>query len=750
VWGAGTERGLFFFGRFELTENRTAVGTPIFQRTPQEQFQHPVGKVALSWTQPGVYYIGLFGAWTGDTMHTSLLDPVDGIKTQIFPQLAGTRQFQPLALVVPWENGTAPALPAGFAGQSHALRPIVGDKRLAFTKERLTFFDGAHFYLPMQMPASYDGPPTLAVDVDLPAGCTLVSGAGTHVQPLAVASVAAAAGRHRVRVTGTKKGDAAARLGAAAGVGVRFGPQAGLVGAVRNVSFRARTVPNASSEAGTAGWLVMAVAIVARPAFRTPVHLSTGLSYGCSLPRWPSAADGSWTNLSTYAALALNTVPTTMREIDAANGDWLLPSQRQSAQWAGLKYGPQSSAWGGTQGALAMAPAAVDAANLSARCPGAMSPAQATLERRKWRRAAEFHAELTAQGFSNPLDMGYDGCIRKQDVVPLLHQIARSQPDVVIYDVEEWPDLELWTTHVGLSKNALRQRRPDESDAALAGRVRQQWWDDLLVPTKAKAPGTVSAFWGGHAADNRGCCSGGSQGTFEWAMLQASGCWSYPGYYSAQKNPRMLAQRLRRERAALPRGWMLLPTLTPMGAIAFSGGVQRSEYLFDVMVQLLANGATGLSIFEDSYTDDPGTYLALAEAISLAVPYEDVIINGTACGQQACDCVSVEAGDSSSKPSALASAMRHASGVQFIAVTPAVAWMHHGADRPKPELVKFTITVATGFQLKDLRKQGVVTECDERRLGLEDREEGELVRECALERSLSSSAVYAIVLSEQN
>ena len=36
VWGAGTERGLFFFGRFELTENRTAAGTPIFQRTPQE------------------------------------------------------------------------------------------------------------------------------------------------------------------------------------------------------------------------------------------------------------------------------------------------------------------------------------------------------------------------------------------------------------------------------------------------------------------------------------------------------------------------------------------------------------------------------------------------------------------------------------------------------------------------------------------------------------------------------------------
>lgn len=68
-------------------------------------------------------------------------------------------------------------------------------------------------------------------------------------------------------------------------------------------------------------------------------------------------------------------VPTTMREVDDTNHDWLLPSQRQTPEWAGLKYGPQSSAWGGLQGALSMAPTAIDTANLSALCPGAMSPA---------------------------------------------------------------------------------------------------------------------------------------------------------------------------------------------------------------------------------------------------------------------------------------------------------------------------------------------------------------------------------------
>ena len=301
----GTERGLFFFGRFEITKNRTSAGTPIFNRTPQEQFQHPVGKVALSWTQPGIYYVGLFGAWTGDTMHTSLLDPVDGIKTHIFPHLpvaGGMRQFQPLALVVPYANGTVPAVPAGFQGQSHVLQPIVGDKRLAYTKTHLTFFEGAHFYLPMQMPASYDGPPALAVDVDLPAGCTLVSGAGTHVQPLQLGDDGigpdhtAGTGRHRVRIMGTNKGDAAARLGASAGVGVRFttvpSGHSGFIGSTQNVSFRAYTVHNASTEdSGTDGWLVMTVAIwwparAFRPPCTSPQGCPTAAACRSGRVRW--------------------------------------------------------------------------------------------------------------------------------------------------------------------------------------------------------------------------------------------------------------------------------------------------------------------------------------------------------------------------------------------------------------------------------------------------------------------------------
>lgn len=165
-------------------------------------------------------------------------------------------------------------------------------------------------------------------------------------------------------------------------------------------------------------------------------------------------------------------------------------------------------------------------------------------------------------------------------------------------------------------------------------------------------------------------------------MLEKAGCWSFPGMYNGIKNLELLAARLRREKRALKPGWPILPTFTPMGAMAFGGGVQRSDYNFDVMIQAFANGATGLSVFEDPYVDDPGIYLAYGRAISLAVPHEDTIINGTI----AAEAITIMP---DSAP-ALGSAMYNGqTGEVFIAVTPAVAWTHEGPEPPPPVTVRF-------------------------------------------------------------
>ena len=61
---------------------------------------------------------------------------------------AGRLVFQPLALVIPFANGTQPPLPRGFRGPHVVLPPIPGDARLALQPvegeaySEVSMFDG--------------------------------------------------------------------------------------------------------------------------------------------------------------------------------------------------------------------------------------------------------------------------------------------------------------------------------------------------------------------------------------------------------------------------------------------------------------------------------------------------------------------------------------------------------------------------------------------------------------------------------
>ncbi len=56
-----------------------------------------------------------------------------------------------------------------------------------------------------------------------------------------------------------------------------------------------------------------------------------------------------------------------------------------------------------------------------------------------------------------------------------------------------------------------------------------------------EAPGTATAMFGGWAADNKGCCSGSKLGIFDWRAMAASGAWSIPSFYNAQKNLKLIS-----------------------------------------------------------------------------------------------------------------------------------------------------------------------------------------------------------------
>ena len=56
---------LFFFCRVGPTGNHTAAGVPTFSNNCANQYQFASNRFRVAWSQPGVYYIMLNGAWNG-------------------------------------------------------------------------------------------------------------------------------------------------------------------------------------------------------------------------------------------------------------------------------------------------------------------------------------------------------------------------------------------------------------------------------------------------------------------------------------------------------------------------------------------------------------------------------------------------------------------------------------------------------------------------------------------------------------
>jgi hypothetical protein len=85
----------------------------------------------LSLSVPDVYFVGIFGTFSKG-ISKGQPHGASGFVSQRAPLVALSATetaFQPLALVIPYANGTTPPLPPGFKGQSVVLPAIPGDAR---------------------------------------------------------------------------------------------------------------------------------------------------------------------------------------------------------------------------------------------------------------------------------------------------------------------------------------------------------------------------------------------------------------------------------------------------------------------------------------------------------------------------------------------------------------------------------------------------------------------------------------------
>eukprot|EP01051_Picozoa_sp_SAG22_P005001 SAG22_NODE_285_length_12974_cov_2.969087_2_plen_911_part_00 len=412
------------------------------------EFPTPSANISLS--GPGIHFVALYGAWNGEYGFSQPL-PENGVRTfNSFPldNISGTT-FQPVAVVVPWENGTVPPLPRGFAGPVHWAEPIPGDVRLALRVNRITVFHGSTVEIRCVHGPSHPSGGAFApetVEIELPIGLALVPPKGggggggvgwdnaTDVSALAGGGTVAA-GYRRLRLL-----KAAHSEWSYMNIAVQI-KTAVLDKALVGQTFTAARIRAysgaAKNQLRSDNWQPLAITVKALVPAPLPKRLHTAFCWAGVKEFVDDRALGL-SSLATWRALGFNTVPGL-----AGPGTLLNPANRSGSAWAGLKYGIMTSPFMrspwvplGSIEALTLKNITAsqstghDGFNFSAVGIG---PAEEKIERLKWRHALEFHSE------TGVMDMSYDGFFKQNDLATISKLVGYEQPDYFSMDIEAFP-----------------------------------------------------------------------------------------------------------------------------------------------------------------------------------------------------------------------------------------------------------------------------------------------------------------------
>jgi hypothetical protein len=633
-----------------------------------------------SFSRPGVYLIECFGVWNGE------MDWGDGgwqpntevgVKTNYRFPMDSSGHFRPVAIVIPWENGTRPAIPAGV-GPVHIGSPIPGDLRMALSVERVTVFSGGSLHLPLLDAANGRLLPQdqLAgfAELDIPCGVRLLNNTrelcfphDCHIEVVhkigTVAKVDGGAiptGYNRVQIT--RPASQWSWLNQAIKIQIQV-TDPSLYGRTFALS-RVRVYTTNADRSRSDNWQALRMTIAElKPVTRLPRRLRTdfGWSYRNDLA---NDAKGGLSAVRTWRKLGFNTIP----DLGASNympdvgfpgfspkeydpGELLTPAQRaQDPAWEGLALelhlspfrsaGFTNSPHGmGSFTALALPPQVADSEldpprgfNFSAH---GLTPAEAVIERTKWRNALVFFNKTKSMFGRGRLDLSYDGWFFRTDVKAALDIVNYTRPTYLRMDIESFEHtLEDWIEVGFLSENFAARKLPAESDGAAAVRVAQLWMSQLITAAQRIVPGLTPDLYDVSAIDGQG------YQISSWRFIAALGAPASPcDYYRINLLDR-LAASVREERLAIlasdyPRSG-LRPTISPGetpgvdGLPLYLGSAHTSAYsvLKNQLFQMYAAGATGFAYYTQTGMYDMGLWLAMRDVFELITPHEGIILDG--------------------------------------------------------------------------------------------------------------------------
>jgi hypothetical protein len=584
-------------------------------------------RISVSYSFPGVYFVGMYGAFSGDETGGALPDL--GVRTAAdFPSgPTGWGTFQPFAVVVPFENGTVPPLPARFAGPSHTTGPIPGDIRLALHRSSLTVFDGGTVYL-----QNVKGPPGFGinlpgphvVEIDVPIGMwaqdSLRGDYNVSNATDAPGGGTVSVGYQRLRLTninsnvwGFLNWDVRLQLSVAAG----------LAGCTFKAS-QARAYTGAQNQARSENWQPLSLTV--RALEPLPHGLPKRLQTGFCWDGWSEFGWNESLSVQIWRRLGFNIIPS---DGVSSVANTLPSSERVGPEWDGLKYGVMMNLFGGggpvsgegTIAALKFSVASAQSFNLSSV---GVTQENLAAERDKLVSAAQFYQAHKV------LDISYDGVFFQNDVAQVAAIVEHSRPDFLSFDVEQLPPFEVWAKVAPNSSNFLRRHAASErgtsfSETALA--IAQGLFGAVVSRAREVQPTLQPALYDAYARFDLG---------FQletWPMLQAEGFASSPSCYDQMNSLDRLAATVRAERLAVGLSTAVRPWLSP-GQTTSDGGAPPEDTdpglaMYNSLLQVLCSGATGFSLYTSDGFVDGSIWLAVRDAVALVTPYEDLLIDGT-------------------------------------------------------------------------------------------------------------------------
>eukprot|EP01047_Picozoa_sp_COSAG01_P021055 COSAG01_NODE_1209_length_11232_cov_5.378818_9_plen_1014_part_00 len=400
---------------------------------------------------PGIVFVGMVYSTNAFDLHATRAAPstFDGIFAQPAPldkMDDGSTVFNPIAVVVPFSNGTVPQPPHSFTGQMIKLEPVPGDLQLCLKHRKLTVLGG---------------PP--ATGVNFLKLCGVDASAKHMALKLAEGfSVLPAPGSYTDKSTQnvSKLADNVWMISGVFFESVQLALKADA--SLINVTTQIQLAIFGGSQmpvAGSTAWQNVQVSVVPWPAVNTPKHLVTAITDA------PAAAiqdmvvmDKGERILGLYRRLGMSVFPTqSSNAIDPRNpfgshkgARFYFPANRTSPDWAALRYGVEHGTFGnGFNGDGLFCLASGKTGGIG--CPvdpnssalKGLSPEAKAAELLKWENAVAFH-NLTGQ-----LDLSYDGFLLNNSFENLNLVTSLVKPDYVFTDAEHFPSLQLFTDTIG-------------------------------------------------------------------------------------------------------------------------------------------------------------------------------------------------------------------------------------------------------------------------------------------------------------